>query len=129
MIKINIYLILAIITWLLANIFVPLLRNSIERIYKKQIDFLLIRSPYYFKLVVWRLLQLILILFVWPTLLSKIPNFMRVEAQKEYEPVADVLLDRNFPRKMIVSWKTVRGTILTFGLVIVVIVILVFISQ
>jgi len=129
MVKINIYFILAILTWLLANIFVPLLRNSIERIYKKQIDFLLTRGFYCFKTIFWRLLQLMLILFFWPTLLSKIPNFMRVEAQKEYEPVADTLLDRSFPQKMIVSWKMVRGTIFAFSFAIVVIVILVFISQ
>jgi len=107
----------------------PLLRNSIERVYKAQIDSLLTNGIQYFMVIVRKLLQLIFILLFWPTLLSKIPNFMRADAQKEYEPVAEVLLDKNFPRKLIVSWKMIRGTIIAVSLGYILIAILAFISQ
>lgn len=49
---------------------------------------------------------------------------MREEAQKEYEPVADALLDRKFPQKMILSWKRIQGAIFVFGFCIIIMAIL-----
>lgn len=119
MVKLNSYLILAIITWLFANFLIPLLRNSLERVYKKQIDSFLTKSIHYLKVILWRIIQLILILPLAPTLLSKIPNFMHLKAQNEYEPIADVLLDKNFPQKMLKSWKMVLGNFFGICLIMV----------
>ena len=118
MLKTNLLIIL--IFWLIANFLVPLLRNSIERICKEKIDSFLLKFLYYCKLVIWKLIQLILILFYCPTFLSKIPGFMREQAEKEYKPVAEALLDRDFPRKMIASWNLVGWTVFVFLSIVVI---------
>lgn len=104
-----------VLAWLLLNALFPIILRSIERLYQKQIDFLVGKSFYYLKKASFESCRLLLIVIFLPhifyiKILEKVyPKIFEQTRMENIRFFVNSILDKEFPENYIRVYKMSKG--------------------
>ena len=97
--------------WLLLNALLPIVFRSFERLYQKQIDFLVRKSLSYLKRLSFKICQLILISVFLPNIILKTilekayPKVFDITSMEYFRLGTNAILDKEFPENFIRAYR------------------------